>query len=90
MGFNRDEYGAGLTSFGRKGSAVDLSGGNVTLGESVKAIVVVAEGTVSYRPCGETEGSIDFGSLPIGYVLPHIPGVIFASGTTATLATVED
>ena len=90
MGFNRDEYGAGLMTFGRKGGAIDVSSSDAELNKSVKAVVVTAEGTVSYRPCGETEGTIDFGSLPVGYVMPHIPGVIFASGTTAELATVED
>ena len=90
MGFNRDEYGAGLMTFGRKGGAIDVSSSDAELGESVKAVVVTAEGTVSYRPCGEADGTIDFGSLPVGYVLPHIPGVIFTSGTTAELATVDD
>jgi len=88
--WNREANQPSALTFGSKGSAIDLSGGDVTLGASVKAVVVTSEGTVSYRPYREDDGSIDFGNLPVGYALPHVPGMIFASGTSAELATVED
>lgn len=90
MGFNRDDHAASLMTLGRRGKVIDLSGGDQTLGDSVKAVVVTQGGTVSYRPCREKEGSIDFDDLSAGTVLLHIPGVVFAAGTTATLATIED
>ncbi|TPW28606.1 hypothetical protein FJU08_17540 [Martelella alba] len=90
MTFNRRSKAPSMSSFGFKGRQVDLSGGDVLLGDSVKAVVVMAAGDVSYRPAGETDGALLFSSLMSGAVLPHVPGVIFADGTTATLCTVED
>lgn len=88
--WNREANQPSALTFGSKGSAIDLSGGDASLGARVKAVVVTSEGTVSYRPYRENAGSINFGNLPVGYVLPHIPGLILKSGTTAELATVED
>lgn len=84
------EYQPTAASLGKKGSMIDLSEGNVTLPTSVKAVVVCDGGNVVYRPLSEASNQITMTGLTVGQFLPHIPGVILQSGTTATLCTVED
>lgn len=90
MSFDPAEFNPTPSSFGTKGSTIDYSGGDVTLATSVKAVAICATGNVVYRPRGETNGSITLTSWPAGATLPHIPGVVIQTGTTATLCTVED
>lgn len=86
---NTNEFAAGLSTLGRKGSTITYSGGTATLTNSVKAVVLCTSGDVVYTPKGEAS-AITMTGLSAGYVLPHIPGSITQSGTTATLCTVED
>ena len=87
---NTNDFSAGLSTFGRKGSTISYSAGTAVLGNSVKAVVVCAAGNVVYTPKGDLGNTITMTDLPAGYVLPHIPGTITQAGTTATLATIED
>lgn len=91
MSFNRDEKAATLITLGRGGGMIDYSGGDVTLGVEVKAVVVCSAGDVVYYPAARLSGTaITLTGMTAGQVLPHIPGKIVQTGTTATLATVED
>lgn len=90
MTYDNSQFAATPYSVGRKGGTIDYSGGDVTLSTNVKGVVVVGEGNVVYRPIGETSGSITVTSAPVGFLLPHLVGLIIQSGTTATLTTVED
>ena len=90
MAYDRDQFAPSPVTLGTKGATIDYSSGDVVLGASVKAVQVVAAGNVVYRPAGETSGSITVTEAPVGMVLLHVPGVIFQSGTTATLVSVED
>lgn len=88
--FDTDQAPPTISTFGRKGSTIDYSGGDVSLSASVKAVFVTSPGDVTYRPRGETEGSITMTGMNTGQLLYHIPGIIFQTGTTAGLATSED
>lgn len=90
MAFDVDRENQSLFSAGRKGAMIDYSGGNVTLGTSVKAVALCSAGNVVYRARGEASNAITMTGLPAGYILPHIPGVIVQSGSTATLCTIGD
>lgn len=90
MSFNVYRAEPGLMTRGRLGSMVSVTGGNATMADSVKGVVVCASGNVSYRAKGESSNVITMTGVPAGYVLPHVPGVILATGLTATLATIED
>lgn len=90
MTFNVNTYPSGLMTRGRLGSMVSVTGGNATLADTVKAVVVCSSGNVKYRAKNESSSVITMTGLPAGAVLPHVPGVILATGLTATLATVED
>ena len=90
MAFNIDDTQPSAVTLGKKGSTIDYSGGDVSLGSTVKAVFVCVAGNVVYRPRGEASGSITITGAPVGLYLPHVPGLIVASGSTATLCTVED
>ncbi|MCM2472147.1 hypothetical protein HGO38_01480 [Rhizobium sp. CG5] len=87
---NFDEFTGTLQSLGRKGSMINYSGGDVALAASVKAVVVCDGGNVVYRPRLEASAQITMTGLSVGQFLPHVPGTIIQSGTTAVLCTVED
>lgn len=86
-GFNRKTAGNSPMTFGFDGATIDLSSTNYTVPDTVKAIVVVAEGNVVCRPV-EAGADITITSAPVGFVLPWHCVTIVRSGTTATLATV--
>lgn len=90
MTFNVEQSQPALMTFGRKGSTVSTTGGDATLATTVKGVYVITAGNFSYRPRGETTGSITVSGASVGFIPPHIPGVIFATGKTAGLATIED
>lgn len=90
MGFKTSEFSPSLLTFGRKGASVDLSAADQTMGETVKAIVVATAGSVVYSARHSPDVFLTLSDLPAGYVIPHIPGVIRKTGTTASLITVED
>jgi hypothetical protein len=77
-------------SFGLKGGMINLGAGDATLPSTVKAVLVCTAGNVVYKPVNSISNTITLTGIGAGYVLPHIPGVIVQSGTTATLATIED
>ena len=87
MAYNRNEAGSGPASFGVDGATISLGGGDYTVPDTVKAIVVVAAGDVVCRPLN-AGADITITDAPVGFVLPWHCTKIEATGTTATLATV--
>lgn len=79
-------------NFGKKGAKVDLSGADVQMPLGCKAIVVTAPGNLKYYPIDSPTNLIEFDNCPLGFIPPHVPGVVrsTANGTTASVATVED
>lgn len=90
MSYDSSNFNPGPNTKGRLGSMIDYSAGDVTLTSSVKAVVVVATGNVVYTPVDAPSNQITITGAPVGLLLPHIPGTIVKTGSTASLATVED
>lgn len=87
MAYNRIFAGSGPASLGWAGGPIDLGEGDVTIGDEVKAIEVVAAGALVYVPAGGS-APITVTDAPVGYQPPHHVGTVIASGTTATVVTV--
>jgi hypothetical protein len=87
MPYDRNEFTSGATTLGFSGATISLAGGDFSVNDTVKAIVVCATGNVVFRPVG-SGADITMSSLPAGYIIPYHCSVIRQTGTTATLATV--
>ncbi len=87
MSYDRLTAGDGPATLGRDGATIDLGGGDYTVPNTVKAIVVVAAGNVVCRPLN-AGADITITAAPVGYILPWHCTKIESTGTTATLATV--
>jgi hypothetical protein len=86
MPYDRKDFTSGADSFGFGGAPISLGGGNYTVPDTVKGIVVVAAGNVV---CTPVDGSdITITSAPVGFILPWHCVTIKQTGTTATLATI--
>ncbi|MBZ9794322.1 hypothetical protein [Mesorhizobium sp. ES1-4] len=78
-----------LLANGAKAVVVDPSD-TVDLAAYARAIVLLTDGDVSYLPPNNADGdTVDFTGLPAGWVSPHRVRRVMATGTTATVATVE-
>lgn len=87
MAYNRNTAGDGPQTYGMDGATIDLSGGDFTVPDTVKGIVVVATGDVVCRPVN-ADADITITVAPVGMMLPWHCTKIESTGTTATLATV--
>jgi hypothetical protein len=87
MSFDRNNYSSGADTFGFDGATISLAGGDYTVGNTVKAIVVAATGDVVFRPV-DADADITMTALPAGYIIPYHCLAIRQTGTTATLATI--
>lgn len=85
--YDRTRAGSGPSTFGFDGATIDLSGGDFTVPDTVKAIVVVSAGDVVCRPLNAAE-DITITAAPVGMLLPWNCLSITETGTTAILATV--
>lgn len=74
-------------AFGFDGAAIDLSGGDYTVPDTVKAIVVTERGDVVCRPVNAS-ADITLVDVPAGFILPWHCSKIEKDNTTAALATV--
>lgn len=55
-----------------------------------RAVVVLQAGNLAYLPSRNADGQVlSFVNLPAGWVSPHRVRRVMATGTTATVATVE-
>lgn len=82
------DFQAGLGTFGRKGSGVTPSDSTDLAGGPVKAVVTLTSGNLSILPA-DSGSPISFIAVPVGFVPPFIVRRVLATGTTATVATVE-
>lgn len=87
MSYDRNEFTSGATTFGFSGATISLGSGDVTLGDTVKGVVVCSTGNVVFRPVG-AGADITMTALPAGYIIPYHIVTVRQSGTTATLATI--
>jgi len=92
MPMNRDQHAATLSSYGRNGSVVDLSSTDATLGATVKGVVVTSIAGGANLVIRPKDGSSDitFTGVVVGFVPPYVPGIVRRTGTTCSLATIED
>lgn len=75
-------------TLGRIGAPVTPSD-TVDLVPYAKALVVTAAGNLVILPMMNADGvTITFTGLPVGYVLPYQVRRVYATGTTASVATV--
>ncbi|SFZ86012.1 hypothetical protein SAMN02983003_3184 [Devosia enhydra] len=78
-----------LLGFGKSGRVVTPHNTN-DLNPYAKAIQVVAAGNLVYLPVGNADGdNITVTSAPVGYMPPHRVRRVLATGTTATVVTVD-
>jgi hypothetical protein len=87
MPYDRKDFVSGADTFGFGGATISFAGGDYTVPDTVKGIVVTATGSVTFRPV-DSGADITMTALPVGYVLPYHCSVVRSSGTTATLATI--
>lgn len=78
------------SEFGRRGRSVTPSDED-DLPRYVKAVTVLAAGDLSILPVQNEDGNtIDYVGVPAGFSPPFQVRRVMATGTTATVATVED
>lgn len=88
MTWDRTKHGRNdYDSFGFDGATVSLAGGDFTVPDTVKAIVVAKAGDIVCRPVNAS-ADITLTGWPAGATLPWHCSAIRQTGTTATLATV--
>jgi hypothetical protein len=79
----------GLTSFGRRSRPVTPSD-TTDLSPYAKAIVALSSGNLVLLPVENADGvTVTFTSVPVGFVPPFEVRRVLATGTTATVATVD-
>ncbi|HEV7283909.1 MAG TPA: hypothetical protein VGN75_03555 [Kaistia sp.] len=77
--------------FGKKSGAVTPSDSTDLPGGPVKAIVLVTDGNVSFLPPGNANNEpVSFTGMLAGFVPPFHVRRVLATGTTATVRTVDD
>lgn len=77
--------------FGHRSAAVTPNDTADLPGGPVKAIVLLTEGNVSYLPPDNADNDpVSFAGMPAGFIPPHVVRRVLATGTTATIRTVED
>lgn len=77
--------------YGRKSLAITPDDHNDLPGGPVKAIVLVSDGTVALLPPDNDDADpVVFGWQSVGFTPPFVVRRVLATGTTATVRTVED
>lgn len=76
-------------NFGSIGTPVTPSD-TVDLNPYAKAVVVTATGNLVILPVQNTDGTtITFTGVPVGFIPPYRVRRVYATGTTASVATVD-
>ncbi|PJN96679.1 hypothetical protein CNY89_01090 [Amaricoccus sp. HAR-UPW-R2A-40] len=78
----------GANSFGRHGVAITPSDAADIPGGAVKAVVTTSAGDLSIIPA-DSATAIAFTGVGVGFIPPYVVRRVTATGTTATVATVE-
>lgn len=88
---NFEEFAPSPMTFGRKSSAVEPSDSSDLPGGAVKGVTTTTAGNISVIPIGNADNDpVAFTDVPVGFVPPFIVRRVMATGTTATVRTVED
>jgi hypothetical protein len=88
---NVDEFVPSLSTFGRKARAVTPSDVADLPAGKVKAVVLLSAGNVSVIPADNADNEpVSFTDVPAGFIPPFVVRRVRATGTTATVATIED
>lgn len=82
------DFQASLNTFGRKGVAITPSDSTDIPGGPVKAVVATSAGDLSVIPA-DSATAIAFTGVPVGFMPPYIVRRVTATGTTASVATVD-
>ena len=81
---------AGVLSFGAKGQVVAPDDA-IDLDPYPKAVVVTADGDLAVLPAKNDDGDVvTFHGVSVGFAPPYRVRRVMATGTTATVATVEE
>lgn len=76
--------------FGRRSVAVEPSDSADLPGGPVKAIVLITDGDVSFVPPGNADNDpVTFTGRAAGFIPPFVVRRVLATGTTATVRTIE-
>ena len=77
-------------SFARAGAQITPSD-SADLASVCKGLWVAAEGTVRFTPVGNTDGTyITSGTLSAGTIIPYLVKRVWSTGTTATVASLDE
>lgn len=79
----------GAGTFGRKRVAITPSDAADIPGGPFKAVVATSGGNLSVIPA-DSVTAIAFTDVPVGFMPPYIVRRVMATGTTASVATVDD
>lgn len=84
-------FNANPGSFGSKGVAITPSDSTDLPSGPVKAVTVIVAGNLSIVPTGNANGDpINYVGVAIGFIPPYQVRRVLATGTTATVRTIED
>ncbi|TIX28924.1 hypothetical protein [Mesorhizobium sp.] len=79
----------GESSFGQKGAQITPSD-DADLATVSKGLVVLGAGTLSFIPADNADSDeITYSDLPVGYIVPYFVRRVLATGTTATVASID-
>ncbi|MFK8250655.1 spike base protein, RCAP_Rcc01079 family [Ancylobacter terrae] len=80
-----------LESFGRKSSAITPSDSTDLPSAPVKAVILITAGDISIIPADNANNDpVSFTGQAAGFIPPFIVRRVMATGTTATVRTIEN
>ena len=85
------EFSGSLTTYGRRSRAITPSDTVDLPNGPVKSLIVTADGDVSFLPVDNPDDDpVTITGLSVGNDVPFIIRRVLATGTTATVRTIED
>lgn len=86
-----DEFVASPMTFGRRGRAVTPDDDNDLPNGPVKAVTLITDGNISILPIDNADGDpISYTGQVAGFMPPFMVRRVLATGTTATVRTLEN
>ncbi|TIW21456.1 MAG: hypothetical protein E5V63_29300 [Mesorhizobium sp.] len=77
------------TNFGQRGAQITPND-DADLDTVSKGLVVLISGTLVFIPAdNEDNETLTYGTLPVGAVVPYFVRRVLATGTTATVASID-
>lgn len=85
------EFGTSLTTYGRRSRAVTPNNDADLPNGPAKSLIVTVAGDVSFLPVDNPDNDpVTLTGLSVGNDVPFIVRRVLATGTTATVRTIED